>query len=281
MNNQLILVEGIPGVGKTTTAKKIKECLDKKNIKSKLYLEGDLEHPADYESVAYLDEEVFNNIINEHSINEEIISEYVFRESTNCFVNYGMMRSNKVYIEDEYFYKQLMANDVYALPYEKYVEIITNKWQKFVRVTVNEDCVYIFECCFLQNPLTTLMAKHNMSKSFIKKHIKKISEIVKPLNPIIIFLDTKDIRHNFNHVIKERSIEWYNFVEDYVTNQAYGKEHSLNGYDGLLTFYRNLKGIALESYEVLDFVKIKLENSKDKWKTNNEIIEEFISNHLK
>jgi hypothetical protein len=76
------------------------------------------------------------------------------------------------------------------------------------------------------------------------------------LNPLIIFLDTKDLRKNFDYVKKNRSIEWYNFVEDYVTNQAYGREHSLEGYDGLITFYSNLKEVALDSYETLDFVNL-------------------------
>jgi len=281
MNNRLILVEGIPGVGKTTTARNIKKHLDEKNIKSKLFLEGNLEHPADYESVAYLDEKEFNDLINKYNINEKIISEYVSHENTDYFIYYGMMRSNKIYIENKGFYKQLMSNDVYALPNEKYTEVITKKWKSFVSTSEKSDYIYIFECCFLQNPLTTMMAHHNMSSAFIKEHIRNISEIIKPLNPLIIFLDTKDVKKNFNFVKKNRSIEWYNFVEDYVTNQEYGNEHSLKGYDGLITFYSHLKDVALESYETLDFIKIKLENSRANWKTNKEIIEDFISSHLK
>jgi thymidylate kinase len=56
MNTKLIVVEGIPGSGKTTTANFIKELLDERNISNQLFLEGDLNHPADFESVACLDE---------------------------------------------------------------------------------------------------------------------------------------------------------------------------------------------------------------------------------
>lgn len=281
MNNRLILVEGIPGVGKTTTARSIKKHLDEKNIKSKLFLEGNLEHPADYESVAYLDEKEFNDLINKYEINKETIDDYINIKNDGYFISYGMMRSNKIYIENKGFYKKLMANDVYALPNEKYVQVIRNKWEDFVSASKKSDYVYIFECCFLQNPLTTMMAHHNMSNAFIKEHIRNISEILKPLDPLIIYLDTKDVRKNFNYVKKNRSIEWYNFVEDYVTNQEYGKEHSLEGYDGLIAFYSHLTEVALQSYETLDFIKINLENSKHNWKTNKVIIEDFISTHLK
>lgn len=191
-----------------------------------------------------------------------------------------MMRNNEIYTENKSFYKQLESNDVYALPNLKYTEVITKKWKSFVSTSEKADCFYIFERCFLQNPITTMMAHHNMSNAYIKEHIRNISEILKPLNPLIIFLDTNDVRKNFNYIKKNRLIEWYNFVEDYVTNQEYGKEYSLKGYDGLITFYNNLKEVALQSYKVLDFVKINLENSKHNWKTNREIVEDFISRHL-
>ena len=46
MKTKLILVEGIPGSGKSTIAKKIAAFLKEKGLQVKLYNEGDL-HPAD------------------------------------------------------------------------------------------------------------------------------------------------------------------------------------------------------------------------------------------
>lgn len=46
MNSRLILVEGIPGAGKTTTARKIKEKLIDEGKEAILYEEG-MSHPAD------------------------------------------------------------------------------------------------------------------------------------------------------------------------------------------------------------------------------------------
>lgn len=172
MSNRIILVEGIPGVGKTSTAKNIKKILDERNIKSKLYLEGNLEHPADYESVAYLDEKQFDYIISKYKIDKELINEFTRVENNDYFISYGLMQSNKIYIENKGFYKQLMANDIYALPNEEYTHVITKKWKSFVKASEKESCVYIFECCFLQNPLTTMMAHHNMSNAFIKEHLE-------------------------------------------------------------------------------------------------------------
>jgi DNA polymerase III delta prime subunit len=50
---RLYIFEGVPGSGKTTSAKWLKSRLGEI---AKLFLEGDPEHPADYESVACLTE---------------------------------------------------------------------------------------------------------------------------------------------------------------------------------------------------------------------------------
>ncbi len=54
MSVKLFLVEGLPGSGKTTTAEALTRLLQEQQINTRLHIEGDLNHPADYESVAYL-----------------------------------------------------------------------------------------------------------------------------------------------------------------------------------------------------------------------------------
>ncbi len=53
--SRLIVVEGVPEAGKSTTAGFIKDHLDSLGVPARLYREGDLDHPADFESVARLD----------------------------------------------------------------------------------------------------------------------------------------------------------------------------------------------------------------------------------
>ncbi|WP_235218458.1 hypothetical protein [Paenibacillus sp. FSL R7-269] len=51
---KLVLVEGLPGYGKSTTAQLVYEILTEMNVSAQLVLEGNLDHPADYDGVACL-----------------------------------------------------------------------------------------------------------------------------------------------------------------------------------------------------------------------------------
>lgn len=62
MESRLILVEGIPGAGKTTTAKDLRDKLINEGKDVILYEEG-MSHPADMAWNAYLNEEEYNTFL--------------------------------------------------------------------------------------------------------------------------------------------------------------------------------------------------------------------------
>ena len=65
MKNRLILVEGIPGSGKSTISKKIRDFLVSKGLDVVLYNEGDL-HPTDMAWNALLSKEEYDNVIKDN-----------------------------------------------------------------------------------------------------------------------------------------------------------------------------------------------------------------------
>lgn len=58
----LILIEGLPGSGKTTAAKKIYEQLRCQGYPAELYLEGNSLNPADYDGFSFLEESCMKNL---------------------------------------------------------------------------------------------------------------------------------------------------------------------------------------------------------------------------
>ncbi|RCW51622.1 hypothetical protein [Halanaerobium sp. ST460_2HS_T2] len=276
MNTKLILIEGIPGSGKTTTASYIKNYLDQNNMSNKIFKEGNLDHPADYESTSCISKKMYNKIQSKLKIDNELLANYTIKREDSYLIEYGKLYHNKKINLNFEILNQIVKYDVYNLPIKKHSRLLEAKWRKFSNKAAAEDNIYIFECCFLQNPLTTMMAYHNSSKNYIINHIKKLEATISKLNPLLILLEPKNIKEQFARIKKERSKKWLDFVIDYVTNQSYGQKNNLYGYQGLIEFYQNLAELELKIFSKLNLNKILIKTPHANWEQNYDNINSFL-----
>ena len=74
MATKLIIIEGLPGSGKSTTAHNVYEVLKNKGINTELYCEGNYNHPADFDGVAYFNSEDFNVLQQEYLTDRDLLN---------------------------------------------------------------------------------------------------------------------------------------------------------------------------------------------------------------
>lgn len=190
MKTNLIIVEGLPGSGKSTTAAMIAEELTKKGKKVICIDEGAQEHPADY-------------------------ADYDFPDFETERIK------------------------------------ILERWRSFTE-NADRNTIYVFNCIFLQNPMCETMMRFGLDGTSSLNYISEIAEIIKPLNPVIIYIDLPDVRAAIDRVIDERGDDWLNAVIDYHVSQGYGKQNSLSGYDGYIQCLEERKVRELRILQKLD-----------------------------
>lgn len=275
MNSKLIMIEGIPGSGKTTTATKVSELLTSMKVKNQLYLEGNVNHPADYESTACLSEDHYNSLIEKYSEVKDILESYVAKKKSHFFIPYGKISVETEGLPDSLF-QELGSNDVYNLPLDSYCDVILERWKEFAEKAKNDDTVYIFECAFLQNPLCILTARDDRPYSEIRHFYSKFTEILTSLNPILITINQSNTEETIDQIRKERSQDWFDFITWYYTQQSFGKNRGLNGYEGVIAYldYRKeTEALLLDSFP---FTKLHYDNSSYDWEKMGKEIERFI-----
>lgn len=172
MKTNLIIVEGLPGSGKSTTAAMIAEELRKKGEKVICVDEGANDHPADF-------------------------ADYDFPD------------------------------------FETERKMILEKWRSFQQ-NAKVDTIYVFNCILLQNPMCETMMRFGMDASSTQQYISEIAQIIRPLHPIVIYIDQPNVKHAIDAVLPERGKDWLNAVIDYHISQGYGKQNNLTGYDGYI-----------------------------------------------
>lgn len=259
---KLLLIEGIMGSGKTTTAQVVEQFLQERNRATEVFLEGNLDHPADFDAVACFDEQTLQALLGEHHAHQDLLREMVVQEGADYLIYYGKeFRSRGEELPRE-LYQDLAKGDIYdGVSLAKHRELMQRRWGQFAKQQAQREVTTIFECCFLQNPMCAFLARHNAGAETVQDHVLKLANLIQPLDPILIYYYQNDVRETIERVSAHRSKEWLEFVIRYHTEQAYGVSHHLQGLEGLVEFLRRRQELELEICQQLPIRTLIVDNS--------------------
>lgn len=249
MKAKLYLMEGLPGSGKTTTAEALTRLLQEQQINTRLHIEGDLNHPADYESVAYLTLSEWVEFQSKYASLEVLRFAEVFNDYV--LVPYRQWQSKQNVAEAALSF--LQARDIYELPFELHQSLILKKWEAFVAQALIANTTYIFECCFLQNPLTMGLIKYDLPEATLQAYIERIATIITPLQPVLVYVDQQDVERSFRKALQERPTEWADEFVSYYTEQAFGVNRSLSGVNGTISILQARQALERQLLKTLPF----------------------------
>ena len=254
MNSRLILVEGIPGVGKTTTARKIKAKLIQEGKDVILYEEG-MSHPADMAWNACLKEEEYNDFIKKCSKMWEVSKKSISKEElisriqrqTRIEDNNVILAYTKIDFPEDCYWN--LIGDIASKEIcdgrkslDEFRDIHLKRWSKFAEQALLNDNIYIFECAFLQNHIFELLGVYEKSDEEIYLYLKSLLETVKSLSPSIVYIEPSSVEDIIIQAANERKSpegsgpDWIDEVANWVSNMNFGKSHNLKGIEGVFYF---------------------------------------------
>ncbi|MDP4549620.1 hypothetical protein Q9251_01840 [Alkalihalobacillus macyae] len=275
---KLIIVEGMWGSGKSTSAKLIYDHLTKAGIDTRAYLEGDLNNPADYDKVACFTQEEYSELVEKHIDSLKLIEEITHSKGNYYFIEYGKLQQELTHGLPKELLADVMHNDIYDgnLPLERYCEVHLNRWSEFVDAHMKEESVIVFECCFLQNPLSAMLGRYDASEEMIINYVLKLADLIKTLNPSLLYFHPGDVRSILNRAFHERSSEWGDGVTQYYTQQGYGQSHGLTGFNGLVEFLKVRTEIELNIIDDLLVKKTVIRNDDFDWERVQQEVIQFV-----
>ncbi len=251
MDNRLYIVEGLPCSGKSTTARFISENL--KNGKVCFVDEGSGNHPADYEFHAFISEHNFALL---PSNEQDIISACALHTERGYIVPLSRIQGE--------LFDMLMKYKIYDfLPWQVEMPLMLEKWQSFVR-NADKDTMYVFNCVLLQNPMCETMMRFGFSSEQFYDYIRKISDIITPMNPVVIYLKNDDISLCVKRTSGERE-GWLNGVIDYHVNSAYGRSIGASGFEGYIQCLEERQKRELDILARLPVKSVLIDNPHRDW----------------
>lgn len=196
----------------------------------------------------------FEDLCAQNKESEAILREHAKQIGDDLLLSYRKLDSDALM-------EQLWKKDVYELPLEKHIQVIRDRWAAFVERAQKEEQTYIFECAFIQNPVTTAMVKYNAPKEVAIAYVNQLAALVEPLNPVLVYVNQQDSERAFKKAIDERPKAWIDFFINYYTTQGYGLAHGLSGLDGTLQVLQARKNLEFEIINQLSMKKMIFDNS--------------------
>lgn len=256
MENKLIFVEGIPGAGKTTTARKINEKLISEGKDVILYEEG-MSHPADMAWNAYLKEKEYDNFLLKcfemWETSEKIISKEDLINRIEVQVrkedNHVILAYTRIDFPEDCYWSlidEVASKEICdgRRSLREFKEIHLKRWERFAKKALLDDTIYIFECAFLQNHIFELLGVYEKSDKEIYIYLSNLLDTVKCFNPCIVYIEPTDVEKLIIKAADERKAvdnsrkDWIDEVANWVSNMNYGKSHNLKGKEGVVSFYK-------------------------------------------
>ncbi|MBE5814103.1 MAG: hypothetical protein E7320_02695 [Clostridiales bacterium] len=150
-----------------------------------------------------------------------------------------------------------------GLPWLTEQPLMLEKWQRFVE-SANTDTRYVFNCVLLQNPMCETMMRFGFPERASAEHIAAIAEIIKPLEPVVIYLRNNDIAASVRKASAERP-GWLDAVIPYHTEGAYGKSIGAEGFEGYIRCLRERQERELRILAELPVRSCILEDPQKDW----------------
>ncbi len=173
MKTQLILVEGLPGSGKTTFAKKIEGWCRGRGVEVKLYTEGQV-HPADLAWSARIPMAQYEKVLEQYASLREDIEKNTVVEGEFAITAYTQVRTSQID-----YYEEMAAFEVYngRVSDDVFLNVHYDRWSEFGRAAKAGKGLHIFECAFMQNHVEELLFWRNADKEAVVRHLDGLLDL--------------------------------------------------------------------------------------------------------
>ena len=198
---QLIFIEGVSGVGKSTATTKLCDYLRGRGYSADSYIEADINNPIDLYWYAYLTTTEYKNIL---TIHHDFVNEIV--ENSICNNDYVLVRYQDFNIDNNSI-KHLYSSELYdyfkerevcyktktPVSFEVFTQIFVNRWEIFLSSESAVRDYILFDGAFLAHQINDIIRNYKSSDDKTIEHLKIIWDIVKEYNPIVFYMESQDI----------------------------------------------------------------------------------------
>lgn len=185
--NRLILLEGLPGTGKTTNSYRLFEQLVRNGRDVRWLHEVSQPHPTLFFSESCLTKEAYRLFTEKYPEIADMLSSIAEVRTTTVGIDYLTAARRMPGQENAAWYQKLLKYDVMDFPLERYEPVALEKWEAFVNAALRNDTIYILDSSVFQYQIFTFLL-NGADYRRLAKFVRSIMDMLNPLWPALIYL---------------------------------------------------------------------------------------------
>ena len=265
MRNRLILLEGLPGTGKSTNSFKLYEQLIRNGKKVHWIHEVSQPHPVLFFTESCMTKEEFRDFKKKYPEVAELLDDVAEVRETTVGIDQETVSRRCHEAQKQAWYQELLKYDAFPTSLDRYEYQALEKWKAFAESALkDEDTIFILDSSLLQYQIFTYLLKAT-SYERLEAFVRKIAERIEPLNPLLIYLHRENTEDSIAYLKQQRGEQ--DLVSTWERDK--GQLYYQNKQNDVTAFYDFLKDYATSAeglFDALKFDKRKIEISENNWK---------------
>lgn len=205
---RLILIEGIPGSGKTTLAKRLHPLLSEKTPCA-CWLEGAAGHPVEMEWHACLTQEEYAALLRDFPEHAAALAAHARAEGGFMLIPYRgpdgvfafpgalLLRLRS---------REFRYTDAPCIPFPAYAAVSLSRWRGFAAQWASKPGAVMLESAFLQRPVQDMLLHYSLHDTEIARFLRGAAEALSPLSPTLFYLSASDVPATLARIAAERGM---------------------------------------------------------------------------
>lgn len=188
---------------------------------------------------------------------------------------YEEEKDHPLYVFHDRVSLQHTIDDLSAGRYHEVIDAVLEKWRGFAQELQSSETVVILDGC-LFGYLTWSLFPLDIPATEIQSYLSQVEQIIQPTHPCLIYLYQQDLAHALERICKRRGDETRSWLMTQATQSSYGKRRGLQGFDGLVTYWKDFRTLIEATFSRFDASKLALENSAGNWTTYERSVLDFL-----
>ena len=261
--NRLIMLEGLPGTGKTTNSFRLFEQLVRNGRDVRWLHEVSQPHPTLFFTESCLTREEYCLFLERYPTVAGMLGSIADIRATTVGIDYLTAERRMPGQENEVWYQELLQYDAMLFPLERYEPAALEKWEAFVNAALENDTIYILDSSIFQYQIFTYLlngACYPRLARFVHSVMKKLN----PLRPVLIYLYREKREDSIAFIEKQRGMNDLQSTWERDRERPYyrNKQQDVTAF---FDFLRDYADCASRLYDELNCEKIKIEITAQDW----------------